>query len=69
MKILFVYPDVARVKDSQLGRCMIAAVAHQPGHECELHDLTTVQEANEITTFKSKLAGFDPALLPHSGNI
>ncbi len=64
MKILFVYPNITRAKSPQLGICMIAAVAHQLGHECSLYDLTTVpDEGEEFSTFKSKLDSFDPDLL------
>lgn len=63
MRILFVYPNVTRQRSPQLGICMIAAVAHGLGHECDLYDLTTIPEGDEVRAFRSKLAGFDPDLL------
>ena len=63
MKILFVYPNVTRARSPQLGICMIAGVAHQLGHECDLYDLTIVPKGKEILTFQSKLQRFDPSIL------
>lgn len=63
MRILFVYPNVTRVHRAQLGLCSIAAVARQLNHECDLYDLTTCDEGEEITAFESKLASFAPDLL------
>ena len=63
MRILFVYPNVTRVKSPQLGICSIAGVAHQLGHECDLYDLTTIPEGEELSAFESKLESFSPELL------
>jgi len=63
LKILFVYPNVTRAKSPQLGICMIAGVAHQLGHECDLYDLTTIPEGEEVTYFKSKLESYNPDIL------
>lgn len=42
---------------------MIAAIAYQLGHECDLYDLTTVPEGEEVSAFQSKLKSFRPDLL------
>lgn len=63
MKILFVYPNVTRQISPQLGICMIAGVAHHLGHECDLYDLTTVAQGEEVSDFQSKLKSFNPDLL------
>lgn len=63
MKILFVYPNVSRVRSPQLGLCSLAAVARQLGHECDLYDLTTIPKGEEISAFESTLSIFDPDLL------
>lgn len=63
MRVLFVYPNITRVRRPQLGICSIAAVAHQLGHECELYDLTTIPEGEELSAFESKLESFSPDLL------
>jgi radical SAM superfamily enzyme YgiQ (UPF0313 family) len=63
MKILFVYPNIARAKSPQLGICMITAVARQSGHECAIYDVTTIPEGEEISAFKTKLEDFVPDVL------
>jgi len=62
MKILFVYPNVTRQKSPQLGICMIAAIARQLGHECDIFDLTTIPK-DEVLVFKSKIDSFSPDIL------
>ena len=63
MKILFVYPNVTRAVSPQLGICMLAAVAHQQGHRCDLYDLTTIPRKRWISAFRAKLESSDPDLL------
>lgn len=63
LKILFVYPNVTRTRSPQLGICMLAAVAYQLGHKCDIYDLTTIPEGNEVSMFQSKLESFNPDIL------
>jgi radical SAM superfamily enzyme YgiQ (UPF0313 family) len=63
MNILFVYPNVTRAVSPQIGICMLAAVAHQQGHRCDLYDLTTIPRRQWVSAFRAKLQSFDPDLL------
>lgn len=63
MNILFIYPNVTRVKSPQLGICMIAAVARELGHNCDLYDLTLVAAGEEISTFQKKVDEYKPDIL------
>lgn len=42
---------------------MIAAIAHQLGHETAMYDLTTIPNGKEIPFFQSKLGSFSPDML------
>jgi len=63
MKILFVYPNVTSQRSPQLGICMIASVARQLGHECNMFDLTCIQRGKEVSSFKSNIENIKPDLL------
>lgn len=63
MKILFVYPNVAREKMPQIGICSLAAVARQFSHNCDMYDLTVIPKGEEVSAFKSKLKMFSPDII------
>lgn len=63
MKVLFVYPNINKVRSPQLGICMLAAVARGAGHDCDIYDLTTIPEGQELPAFEAKLHEYKPDLL------
>lgn len=65
-KVLFVYPNVQRVRTPQLGIAVLSACLKRIGATTRLFDVTTIHRGGELAAFKQAIEDYQPDLLAYS---
>ncbi len=65
-RVLFVYPNVQRVRTPQLGIAVLSSCVKAIGGETRLFDVTTLARGTEVQAFKDAVAEWRPNLLAYS---
>ncbi len=63
MKILFIYPNVARARSPQVGLSSLAGTLEREGHDCRLVDITFLEDNQVADAYRSALAEYKPDLI------
>ncbi|MHB0866600.1 MAG: B12-binding domain-containing radical SAM protein [Thermoleophilia bacterium] len=63
MKVLFVYPNVARARSPQVGVSSLSGALFDQGHECGLFDITFLSDAEIPAAYQRMLDEFQPDLI------
>ncbi len=63
MKVLFVYPNVARARSPQVGLSSLAGTLEREGHQSALFDITFLEDAEIPGAYRRILADFQPDVI------
>lgn len=66
MKVLFVYPNVARNRSPQVGLSSLAGTLLREGHDCRLFDITFLEDADVAGAYRRILDDYQPDLIGYS---
>lgn len=63
MKILFIYPNVARSRSPQVGLSSLAGTLAQEGHDCRIFDITFLDDGEVAAAYSRELEEYRPDLV------
>lgn len=63
MKVLFVYPNVARARSPQVGLSSLAGTLERAGHDSRLFDITFLEDAGVPAAYRRALDEYQPDLI------
>lgn len=63
MKVLFIYPNVARARSPQVGLSSLAGTLADSGHDCCLLDITFLKDSEVADEYRRLLHTFKPDLI------
>ncbi|MBE0429218.1 MAG: radical SAM protein [Thermoleophilia bacterium] len=66
MKVLFVYPNIARNRSPQVGLSSLAGTLARAGHDCRLLDITFIEDSRVAGAYRRLLEDYQPDLVGFS---
>lgn len=63
MKILFLYPNIARARSPQVGLSSLAGTLEREGHDCRILDITFLEDHEVADAYRSALEEYKPDLV------
>jgi len=63
MKVLFVYPNVARARSPQVGLSSLAGTLEREGHDCRIFDITFLEDREVEPEYLRTLEEFKPDVI------
>ena len=63
MKVLFVYPNVARSRSPQVGLSSLAGTLDREGHDCRIFDITFLDDGEVPARYRRTLEDYRPDLI------
>ncbi len=63
MKILFIYPNVARARSPQVGLSSLAGTLEREGHDCRLMDITFLEDHEVAPAYRQALEEYQPDMI------
>jgi radical SAM superfamily enzyme YgiQ (UPF0313 family) len=63
MKVLFIYPNVARARSPQVGVSSLAGTLRRAGHQSRIFDITFLEDAQVPGEYRRVLAEYKPDLI------
>lgn len=63
MKVLFIYPNVARSRSPQVGLSSLAGTLAREGHDSRIFDITFLEDSEIATAYQSELESYKPDLI------
>jgi len=63
MKVLFLYPNIARARSPQVGLSSLAGTLEREGHDSRLVDITFMEDADVGDAYRRELESYQPDLI------
>ena len=63
MKVLFLYPNVARARSPQVGLSSLAGTLRREGHQAHIFDITFMEDAQIPEAWRKSLRDYEPDLI------
>lgn len=63
MKILFLYPNIARARSPQVGLSSLAGTLEREGHDCRIMDITFLEDHEVAGAYRRALEEYQPDLV------
>ncbi len=63
MKILFIYPNIARARSPQVGLSSLAGTLEREGHDCRLMDITFLEDSQVGDAYRKALRDYQPDIV------
>ncbi|MBI5871147.1 MAG: B12-binding domain-containing radical SAM protein [Actinobacteria bacterium] len=63
MKILFLYPNIARARSPQVGLSSLAGTLEREGHDCRIVDITFLEDHEVAGVYRRALEEYKPDLI------
>lgn len=63
MKVLFVYPNIARARSPQVGISSLAGTLAREGHDCRLFDITFLEDSRIAPEYRRLLEDYRPDII------